>query len=250
MKKKKLLILLSVFLITGCQAEYNIVIDDNSVKEELLVYETNMNKWNTIQGNNILTYEQYQQEYKNSPVGIYYNDQNIDGEVGFNSNRSYYTINLLNDNNKKGLNFTTDFKLNRYANSYIAKNCFKYINVLNQLGTITISTNNELSCMNYIDGLDKITINIKTDYEVLETNATSIKDKTYTWVITKDNYTNSNIYIKINKYANPSSSSKNNSNNNVSNFQLTYLIIVVVLLLLGFLIYRKFKKNSEEKNKI
>lgn len=249
MKKKKLLILLSVFLITGCQAEYNIVIDDNLVKEELLVYETNMNKWNTIQGNNILTYEQYQQEYKDAPVGIYYNDQNIDGEVGFNSNRSYYTINLINNNNRKGLSFNTNFNLNRYDNSYITKNCFKYINVLNQLGTISISTSNELTCMDYIDGLDKITINIKTDYEVLETNATSVNNKTYTWVITKDNYTNSNIYIKLSKSIN-SNSSSNKKNNNVSNFQLTYLIIVVVLLLLGFLVYTKFKKNSEEKNKI
>ena len=249
MKKKKLLILLSIFLITGCQAEYNIVIDDNTVKEELLIYETNMNKWNTIQGNNLLTYNQYQQEYKDAPVGIYYNDQNIDGETGFNSNRSYYTIDLLNDNNKKGLSFNTNFNLNRYADSYIIRSCFKYINVLNQFDTISISTNNELSCMNYIDGLDKITINIKTNYEVLDNNATSINDNTYTWVITKNNYTNSNIYIKMSKSRN-SSSNNDTKDTNVSNFQLTYLIIVVVLLLLGLLIYKQFKKNSEEKNKI
>lgn len=249
MKKKKLLILLSMFLITGCQAEYNIVIEDNVVKEELLVYETNMNKWNTIQGNNILTYQQYQQEYKDAPVGIYYNDQNIDGEIGFNPSRNYYTIDLLSDNNKKGLSFNTDFNLNRYADSYIIRNCFKHINILNQLDTISISTNNELSCMNYIDGLNKITINIKTNYEVLDNNATSINDNTYTWVITRNNYTNSNIYIKMSKSAN-SSSNNDTKDTNVSNFQLTYLIIVMVLLLLGLLIYNQFKKNSEEKNKI
>ena len=248
MKKKKLLILLSIFLITGCQAEYNIVVEDNVVKEELLIYETNMNKWNTIQGNNVLTYQQYQQEYKDAPVGIYYNDQNVDGETGVNSNRNYYTINLLNDNNKKGLSFNTDFNLNRYADSYIIRNCFKHINVLSQLDTISISTNNELSCMNFIDGLDKITINIKTDYKVLDTNATSVNDNTYTWVITKNNYMNSNIYIKINKSINSNSSSTKNSN--VSNFQLIYLITVIALFLIGLLIYTKFKNNSEEKNKI
>lgn len=252
MKKKKLLILLSMFLITGCQAEYNIVIEDNVVKEELLVYETNMNKWNTIQGNNILTYQQYQQEYKDAPVGIYYNDQNIDGEIWFNPSRNYYTIDLLSDNNKKGLSFNTDFNLNRYADSYIIRNCFKHINILNQLDTISISTNNELSCMNYIDGLNKITINIKTNYNVLDTNATSINDNTYTWVITKNNYMNSNIYIKMNKSINSNSSSSNNTtnNNSVSNFQLIYLIIVIVFFLIGLLIYTKFKNNSEEKNKI
>ena len=103
--------------------------------------------------------------------------------------------------------------------------------------------------MNYIDGLDKITINIKTNYEVLDNNATSINDNTYTWVITKNNYTNSNIYIKMSKSRN-SSSNNDTKDTNVSNFQLTYLIIVVVLLLLGLLIYKQFKKNSEEKNKI
>ena len=64
MKKNKILILLSIFLITGCQADYNIVIDENTVKEELSAYETNMSKWNVIQGNNILTYQQYQQIIK------------------------------------------------------------------------------------------------------------------------------------------------------------------------------------------
>ncbi len=251
MKKKEIFILLSIFLLTGCQAEYNIIIDNNTVKEELSVYETDMNRWNTIQGNNILTYEQYQQEYKDAPVGIYYNDQNPDAEIGFNENRKYYTIDTINENNKKGLNFNTDFSTNRYSDSYIIRNCFKYVNIINQNNTFSISTSKGLSCMNYIDGLDKIAINIKTDYEVVDTNATSINNKTYTWVITKNNYINSNIYIKLNKSISPNSSSSiNPSNNKISNFQLVYLIIVIVLLLLGLLIYLNFKKNSEEKNKI
>ena len=177
--------------------------------------------------------KKYQQEYKDAPVGIYYNDQNIDGEIGFNPNRNYYTIDLLSDNNKKGLSFNTDFNLNRYADSYIIRSCFKHINVLNQFDTISISTNNELSCMNYIDGLNKITINIKTNYNVLDTNATSINDNTYTWVITKNNYMNSNIYMKINKSINSnSSSSTSTTNNSVSNFQLIYLIILYMKYLL------------------
>lgn len=249
MKKKRLLILLSIFLLTGCQAEYNIVIEENIVKEELLVYETNMSKWNTIQGNNILTYQQYQQEYKSSPVGIYYNDQNVDVETGFNPNRRYYTINLLNESNKKGLSFNNDFGINRYADSYIIRNCFNRINISNQNNIMTISTNKELSCMNYIDGLDKITINIKTNYEVLETNATNNDNNTYTWIITKNNYTNSNIYIKINKDAN-SNSKKSFKNIIMSNFQLIYIMVIIAFILLGIFIYTMFKKNSEKQNKI
>lgn len=250
MKKKKLLVLLSILLLTGCQAEYNIVIDENTVKEELLIYETNMSKWSTIQGNNVLTYQQYQQTYKDAPIGVYYNDQNVDAEIGFNPDRKYYTINLIDDNNKKGLTFTNDFGINNYADSYIIRNCFKHVNILNQSNTISISTDSELSCMNYMDGIDKITINIKTNYEVLDTNATSVNDKTYTWVITKNNYTNSNIYMKINKLVKYNSSNNTKNDILVSNFQIMYAIIVIVFLLVGFLIYKIFKKNSEEKNKI
>ena len=250
MKKKKLLILLSILLLTGCQAEYNIVIDENTVKEELLIYETNMSKWSTIQGNNVLTYQQYQQTYKDAPIGVYYNDQNVDAEIGFNPDRKYYTINLIDDNNKKGLTFTNDFGINNYADSYIIINCFKHINILNQFNTISISTDSELSCMNYMDGIDKITVNIKTNYEVLDTNATSVNDKTYTWVITKNNYANSNIYMKINKLVKYNSSNNTKTDILVSNFQIMYALIVAVFLLVGFLIYKIFKKNSEEKNKI
>lgn len=250
MKKKKLLVLLSILLLTGCQAEYNIVIDEDTIKEELLIYETNMSKWSTIQGNNVLTYQQYQQTYKDAPIGVYYNDQNVDAEIGFNPDRKYYTINLIDDNNKKGLTFTNDFGINNYADSYIIRNCFKHVNILNQSNTISISTDSELSCMNYMDGIDKITINIKTNYEVLDTNATSVNDKTYTWVITKNNYTNSNIYMKINKLVKYNSSNNTKNDILVSNFQIMYALIVAVLLLVGFLIYKIFKKNSEEKNKI
>lgn len=250
MKKKKLLILLSILLLTGCQAEYNIVIDENTVKEELLIYETNMSKWSTIQGKNVLTYQQYQQTYKDAPIGVYYNDQNVDAEIGFNPDRKYYTINLIDDNNKKGLTFTNDFDINNYADSYIIRNCFKHVNVLNQFNTISISTDSELSCMNYMDGIDKITVNIKTNYEVLDTNATSVNDKTYTWVITKNNYANSNIYMKINKLVKYNSSNNTKTDILVSNFQIMYALIVAVFLLVGFLIYKIFKKNSEEKNKI
>lgn len=250
MKKKKLLILLSILLLTGCQAEYNVMIDENTVKEELLIYETNMSKWSTIQGNNILTYEQYQQTYKDAPIGVFYNDQNIDAEIGFNPDRKYYTINSIDDNNKKGLIFTNDFGINNYVDSYIVRNCFKHVNILNQSDTISISTDDELSCMNYMDGIDKIIVNIKTNYEVLDTNATSVSDKTYTWVITKNNYTNSNIYMKINKLVKNNSSNNTKNDTHISNFQLMYALIVVVFLLVVFLIYRILKKNSEEKNKI
>lgn len=250
MKKKKLLILLSIFLLTGCQAEYNITIDDNMVKEELLVYETDMSKWRAIQGNNLLTYQQYQQEYKDAPIGVYYNDQNVDAEIGFNPNRKYYTINELDDDNKKGLSFINDFAMSRYSDSYFIRNCFKYINILDQRDTISISTDSELSCMNYIDGIDKITVNVKTNYEVLDTNATSVNNKTYTWVITKNNYKNSNIYMKINKLVNSKPSGNTDNSTLKSNFQLVYAIIVTVFLLLVLLIYTIFKKNSVEKNQI
>ena len=104
--------------------------------------------------------------------------------------------------------------------------------------------------MNYMDGIDKIIVNIKTNYEVLDTNATSVNDKTYTWVIAKNNYTNSNIYMKINKLVKYNSSNNTKTDILVSNFQIMYALIVAVFLLVGFLIYKIFKKNSEEKNKI
>lgn len=250
MKKNKILILLSIFLITGCQADYNIVIDENTVKEELSAYETNMSKWNVIQGNNILTYQQYQQNYKDAPVGIYYDDQNVDNEIGFNENRQYYKIDLLNENSKKGLIFNANFNVNKYNDSYIARNCYKHINVLSQGNEISISTSNELTCMNYIDGLEKVVINITTNYKVIDTNATNIKDNTYSWVITKNNYTNSSIYLKLTKNSSSSEPSSNNNKKDSFNFQMIYAIIIIVILLIAFLIYKKFKKNSEEQNKI
>ncbi|MDD5979903.1 MAG: hypothetical protein PUC23_02175, partial [bacterium] len=89
-----------------------------------------------------------------------------------------------------------------------------------------------------------------TNYKVIDTNATNIKDNTYSWIITKNNYTNSSIYLKLTKNSASSEPISNNNKKDSFNFQMIYAIVIIVILLIAFLIYKKFKKNSEEKNKI
>ena len=81
---------------------------------------------------------------------------------------------------------------------------------------------------------DSVTINIKTNNEVISHNADKVSGNTYTWVINKDNAQDTNISINISKksmYIKP----------------IIYIILGVVFLVLSigaYIAYNKIKNRD------
>ncbi len=197
MKKIIGLIVLMV-LLTGCDATYNMEITGDTFKEDVDVFVDSSLKNKTVSGQTI-TYKELVTLQKDNYRPVLYNDSNYNPYIeGKQDDVSYYDLEIIDNDSKYGVNYKYDFNIKNYVYSSAVNTCYKEITI-NKSDTIyTIKTNKLVSCLEN-NLLDKLTINLKINNKVLDNNADSINGNVYTWVITKDNYTNKSIKIMYNK---------------------------------------------------
>lgn len=215
---KKLFLFASLFLLSGCTINYNLVIDKNQINEnisgEVAKEETFIKEGDTS---------------LNIFYSMLYNDQKalLDGDDLY---KKY--INEENDNIKYNYSYT--YK-NNYDKSRLINTCFKdpIIKETDELYYI------KLEGPFFCKYSDKIIINVTSNYAVVDNNAQKVEDNTYTWIINDSN--NVNIYLTVSKnanYVNTSSSKK------VNMFKLISFIVLIILSGITYFLYRK--KNSNK----
>ena len=223
MKKRKfLLLIISVFLLSGCSAEYNLTINEDTMEEDI----------------NAIFDKARESEYASNMEQIrrtaYYNFDTRENE--------YYTFNKDEDENNIILNYKYRYTDNNLYKSEAFSRCYykRIVNVTDDL--ITINTDKQVACL-YKDGnreIDDITVNIRTDLTVLENNADKVNGKVYTWYINDQNYTNKPIYIKI---------EKERYQESFASQVISIIIIILIVAVIGIMIYfaalRKRKKNNK-----
>ena len=177
---KKYLILICAIFITGCSAEYNLIIKDNSYKDSLLLY-----------GNQNLLKEQLEEE-----------DNNIDIMIA--------TIRQEKPKNKEkiieksidvtGYEYTSSGKIKNLESNSIVNLFYDEVSIKEENNIITIKTSDAIRNGDYGTKLDDVVINIKTNRKLIETNAHSKKQNTYTWRFESgdlDEGVDHTIYIKL-----------------------------------------------------
>ncbi len=181
MKKRKIVLLLTIILIaTGCEAKYNLTIDENKMVETASFFVDN-----NEENQEILT------NYLQSNYMAYYN---MDNRKSYN----YEKEEIYNDNNI-GMKLKYTYLGDNLKKSSLLEKCYYKKSIIKTENEIVISTDGKATCF-YKDSdklLDKLTINIKTDLKVIENNADKVKGNTYTWIIDDSNYQNKPINMRI-----------------------------------------------------
>lgn len=216
MKKKIFLLILTLFLLTGCSVQYNVDITDNQISIDGKLVETDPNRWEEIVIHNETDKEDHYMdpEYcKNGNCGM----EDMDEEDTDLSDLRYSelvdlkTINF--ETKMEGLErLKTDTELGIIAKKEVTfsdkkgiknlpgiKTCYKHFSVVNNLSNdgVIFSTSNKNLCFENYHNLDEIIIKLKTNHEVKEHNADEVKDGEYIWKINKINYDNKNIQINL-----------------------------------------------------
>ncbi len=233
MKSKVIVLIISLFLLSGCEAIYNVEINDNYIKDELIVNNYNVTSWNkgSPSYKNLID-----NNYKSFNLAV---DKDTPGypEVakklkGYN----YYDKKLINTKDNYGLKFSYNHKYNEYIKTpllvFFGKNSIKNYPTLMDIDS---GDGQSLTAFNSYNMLDKITINIKTNYLVKENNADKVNNNIYTWNLTKDNYQDKSIKIKIDKTK--IVKDKNDNTDKYLNFLFIFIGIVVLL----FIVLTMFK---------
>lgn len=197
---KKILIMLVVLFLTGCNVTYNIEIKDDKILEKTGVF---LNESDIIITNADINGNTDSQMSLNEIVDYYYNE----GLNAFHNkvlNDSLYKKEKINKDGDVGLRFSYDYNYANYNDSFMVKYCTDNNIFKNDKKYISIDVEDGFDVFDWdvYQQLENLTIKIKTNYKVVENNADSVKGNNYEWIIDRDNYKEKNIHLKIKKNRN------------------------------------------------
>lgn len=235
---KKLLLLISILLLTGCTCEYNLNIDNLTYQEEIIIKGENEEEINNLN-----------QEWE---IPIDKEEYNIGGDEDtiLSSNIDTYKYQFINNT----LKFNYDFTKNSIINSSAISSCYNKITVVNYDNKTIISTSPKINCFSKYPNLTKLTVNIKTDKLVINHDADSVNGNVYTWNFTKSTSSDKAINLTFEPLPNeqkPTSSSSSIVPNNSSKNDYTLYIfsaILLVVMLSGYFIFNKIKNKNDMDN--
>ena len=196
--KKILLLLVMVFLLTGCGAEYTLIYENGIFREELSIPKDKLDEEEFSDALEFIGREEKKVNYTQEDT----KDKKIIKQ-------------------KLGENFiTTD----------IIEYCYNHIYVLNDKKVISISTDKNNYCSD-----KNIVVKLKTDKEVLSSNANKVEGNTYIWTDFSDG-----IDVQISK------DRERTENNSIKSNILIRIIIVGIFLVIFIPIVIFVKKKNRE----
>lgn len=228
--KKIVMLFLTVILLTGCSAQYNLSYYDNIYSENLEILG--------VKDDSVFVSD-IEENLGKVYVVDYTNDYGDMNEQDVINNYSTYNKTLIDENNKYGIKFNYDYKKeDNIINSNIINNLFDSVIINDNY----INIYNSKNIFSYYDNLDNITIKFESDKNVKESNADEVKDNICYWYINKDNYENKDIRIIFDNDSKFVSQYKKS----VTTF-LDYLIYIflICMLILILVIYNKVKKSNK-----
>jgi hypothetical protein len=215
-KENLLFLILFMFFFTGCQATYKINIYSNNVSENLKLIETDTLKFD-IENDSGWT-------LRDSFESLLENDE---------FSKEEYKIKSLNKKNQLGIEYKNKYPLDEISESSIINQCYSNISITEDEKNIYINTGNNFNCFEYYEYLDFINIELKTNHEVIESNATTISNGVYKWEFNEQS--DKEIKLTLSK-----------TNIKSSNYVLYLVFLVVIIVsIVGYLFYNKNKSRNK-----
>lgn len=251
--KKIIFLILSLFLLTGCTVDYELIIT-NGVTESVYINNTdiilNQEILNTIKddyGNYYTIDYNGDIEYCDSedcedPHDAKYNYNSFSASTIYNDYSKYRESKAIKD-------FFGEIKINQNKKLVIIK------------ATPKTQLQNILKDVNYIKApVNQLNINIVLPFKVTSSNADKVEGDTYTWIYNKDNTdkvltisydTNDSNNIVIDNNKENESNKENNQTNNTTqksnnsvNKYIFLGIVFSVIIIIGIFILKKMRSNN------
>lgn len=226
-------------MFTGCDATYNINIDDKI--EEVTNFYFEESDYN---------YDTYYVDYGDDNLSNY---SNIDEFVDSIFNKDYLAFDQnFNDQelynaqrNNDGISLNYTYKYDDFDKSSILNYCGDIVDYNNIGGLVKIDVDDFSNCFmsDYGPHLNNLTVNIKTDLKVTDNNADKVKGNTYTWTFDSNDFYDKSIKIVMQK----NNRSKKMNFLNGSNMVI-FIFFLLFVIFLGFMIYIFVRKRHISNN--
>lgn len=236
MKQKIILILTLLFLLSGCEAKYELAIDnDLNFNEQLTINNYAKETWN----NSSPSYQKLISDNYNYPIPV---NVNIPGYLDNNTKikgYDYYDKTLINESNNYGVHYNYTFSQSSYPNSMLANYGFRKISIVTHNDKLYINASNPNDIFTGYPLFEQLTIVINSNYLVEKNNADKVSNNLYYWYFTKDNYQDKKIEY-IADYSQRIKESEVTTQNTI------YLLIFFGIILIGgIFIFIKVKKSNQ-----
>lgn len=234
--KKKLLLILTIFLITGCTGKYDLTItDEEKVNEKIII---------SVLNDDIINLNYTIDEYLDNNSYVYKN----------NPIYSEYEIKTKKSNPNSHFIATRTYKnLDEYIKSNSFKSMFNTANIERTDKYITFTTTKNAYLQNIKNDqivsneykYDSFEINIKFYNEVVDNNADKVdkSNNIYTWYVSEDSQKDI-IYFKIGPKVKYFVKIKDIIVSNIASIIAVSLIFIIIGLSVLYVII-KSKKNNE-----
>ena len=181
---RRLIILISIFILTGCSAEYKMTINDTKdINEYLKVYENDSSKYDTKEE---LLHNTTRKEYLEAnlkwPLAVYEEDSNplepkkIDGV-------DYYNQSELVNN--LGINYSFKHDFDMFKDSRLLNKCYSY-SITSDKNIISFKTTSSFKCFDEYPLLDDVTFKLNTKCSIKENNSDKNKNNEIIYNIIKN----------------------------------------------------------------
>lgn len=232
MKKNKIILLiLVIFLFSGCSVKYNLSINEDLSVNESITASEESNSLKTKTG----------QDPKVAANSLY-NLYKIEGIK--------YNVSTTSNDTSTITNVSTSFNsLDEYV-EYFKSDIIKEANITKKNSYITLEYKQDVPLTEYASRsliYDAIEVSIEVPFKVTKHNADRVKGNTYTWDIKKDGELK-DIKITFNKDETEVSKRLNILGFFEINVQYSVLLVVglvVIILAIIGIVYRNNKKNNE-----
>lgn len=244
MRKKWLLLILLVF-VTGCNANYDIEIYNDEIREDLEYISLDSSVWDNevLYG---LSYRELVLASQEYPYPVFNNAVVDENDTIKLDGVEYYDSKLISDASKLGQKFSYHkFNSENFSESLIVRKCYQYFNIIEEEDNLVLSTSLKNLCFDEYPILDNITVHLKTNHKVVSNNADIVDGYHYTWNLNRDTKDDSAILITIKK-----DEYIFNYENEFVKKVMFFIIIIGIILGASAFIYYYFKNKNKHLNEI
>lgn len=214
-----IIILLSVFILCGCEANYTITIDKNNITEKIEVLD-NVSSTKTV--TDIM--DNYKKQYP-----VYSNSDWVEADYSRADNEEYYNQTYNIDDNGYHLFYEYAYPIEKFKEANSLNYSYEYKDITYKNNILSIAMGSPNNRLKYVDEFTNLTVNIITDYIVTNNNADLVVGNRYIWYVNKEN----NDTKKINFEVDLTQTQKELENKNTSKEEKKRIVIPI---LIGFLL--------------
>ncbi len=230
--KKIILLITTLFILSGCNVEYELnITNDNDYIENINIISENSNESSIIN-----SYAK--------PIEAFDNSGNYSESLEEIPGVEYYDLSKsLNSNNLYNLNLKYQFNYDNFNESNIINHSVSVLKIDDERGVYILNTGATLKIFEMYD-INEMTIKITLDdnLEVVNSNASSNEGNTYYWHVNNDNYKTSPITFSYQEKKEEVPNDDNNefvdNDNNLNDNAVdsTNDILLVVLITMIFIV--------------